>query len=29
MPKVPGVSKEDVAQIVTYIRWLQKQAGIF
>lgn len=29
MPKVSGVTKEDVTQIVSYIRWLQKQAGIF
>jgi mono/diheme cytochrome c family protein len=29
MPKVPGVSKDDLTQIIAYIRWLQKQAGIF
>jgi mono/diheme cytochrome c family protein len=29
MPKIPGVTKDDVTQIVAYIRWLQKQAGIF
>jgi mono/diheme cytochrome c family protein len=29
MPKVDGVTPEDVDQIVKYIRWLQKQAGIF
>ena len=29
MPKVPGASKDDVTQIIAYIRWLQKQAGIF
>jgi mono/diheme cytochrome c family protein len=29
MPKVPGVTKDDLAQIIPYIRWLQKQAGIF
>ncbi len=29
MPKVDGVTPEEVDQIVKYIRWLQKQAGIF
>jgi mono/diheme cytochrome c family protein len=29
MPKIPGVTKEELTQIVAYIRWLQKQAGIF
>ncbi len=29
MPKVPGVTKADLSQIIAYIRWLQKQAGIF
>ena len=29
MPKVDGVTTEDVDQIVKYVRWLQKQAGIF
>ncbi len=29
MPKIEGVTPEDVTQIVGYIRWLQKQAGIF
>lgn len=29
MPKIPGVTKDDLAQIIPYIRWLQKQAGIF
>jgi len=29
MPKIEGVTPEDVDQIVKYIRWLQKQAGIF
>lgn len=29
MPKVPGVTRDDVTPIVAYIRWLQKQAGIF
>lgn len=29
MPKLPGVTKNDLAQIIPYIRWLQKQAGIF
>lgn len=29
MPKIDGVTPEDVDQIVKYIRWLQKQAGIF
>ena len=29
MPKIEGVTSEDVEQIVKYIRWLQKQAGIY
>jgi mono/diheme cytochrome c family protein len=29
MPKLPGVTQDDLAKIIPYIRWLQKQAGIF
>jgi cytochrome c len=29
MPKIPGATKDDMAHIIAYIRWLQKQAGIF
>lgn len=29
MPKIPGVTKDALDQIIPYIRWLQKQAGIF
>ena len=29
MPKLDPVTPEDVDQIVKYVRWLQKQAGIF
>ena len=29
MPNIEGVTPEDVDQIVKYVRWLQKQAGIF
>ena len=29
MPKIDAVKPEDVDKIVKYIRWLQKQAGIF
>jgi mono/diheme cytochrome c family protein len=29
MPKVPGVTRDDLTQIIAYIRWLQRQAGIF
>ena len=29
MPKIEGVKPEGVTQIVRYIRWLQRQAGIF
>lgn len=29
MPKIPGTSRDDLTQIIAYIRWLQKQAGIF
>ncbi len=29
MPKIPSVLPADVEQIVKYVRWLQRQAGIF
>ena len=29
MPKIDGVVPEDVSQIIGYVRWLQRQAGIF
>ena len=29
MPKIEGVTPKDVTQIIGYIRWLQRQAGIF
>jgi mono/diheme cytochrome c family protein len=29
MPKIDAVKPEDVDDIVKYVRWLQKQAGIF
>jgi cytochrome c2 len=29
MPKIDGVKPEDISQIIAYIRWLQRQAGIF
>ena len=29
MPKIEGVASEDVGQIIKYVRWLQRQAGIF
>lgn len=29
MPKIDGVTPEDVDQITKYVRWLQQQAGIF
>lgn len=28
MPKIEGVTPADVDEIVTYVRWLQRQAGI-
>jgi len=28
MPKIEGVSSSDVEQIIRYVRWLQRQAGI-
>ena len=28
MPPVPGVNAEDVEKVTTYIRWLQREAGI-
>ncbi|MFW6078131.1 MAG: c-type cytochrome [Gemmatimonadota bacterium] len=28
MPPVPGVSREEVAEITAYVRWLQREAGI-
>ena len=29
MPKIDGVTPEDVNDIIQYIRWLQRQAGIY
>jgi cytochrome c len=29
MPPVPGLTPEDVAEITAYIRWLQREAGIY
>ncbi len=29
MPKIEGMVPEDVSQVIAYIRWLQRQAGIF
>ncbi|MFN3681990.1 MAG: c-type cytochrome [Nitrospira sp.] len=29
MPKIEGVTPSDIEQIVQYVRWLQRQAGIF
>ena len=29
MPKIDGVTPEDVNEITQYVRWLQRQAGIF
>ena len=29
MPKIDGVTPEDVNEIIQYVRWLQRQAGIF
>ncbi|MCP9463689.1 MAG: cytochrome c [Nitrospira sp.] len=29
MPKIEAVTPSDIEQIVKYVRWLQKQAGIF
>jgi len=29
MPKIDGVTSEDVNEIIQYVRWLQRQAGIF
>ena len=29
MPKIETVTSDDVDQIIAYVRWLQKQAGIF
>lgn len=28
MPRIEGVTPDDVTQIVAYVRWLQRQAGI-
>ncbi len=28
MPKIDGVTREDVEQIIQYVRWLQREAGI-
>lgn len=29
MPKIENVTPDDVDEIIRYVRWLQKQAGIF
>lgn len=29
MPKIGGVTSEDVTEIIQYVRWLQRQAGIY
>ncbi len=29
MPKIDGATPEDVTKIIGYIRWLQREAGIF
>ena len=29
MPPVPEVSPEDVAEILPYVRWLQREAGVY
>ena len=29
MPKIEGVAEQEVNEIVAYVRWLQRQAGIF
>jgi len=29
MPKIDGVSSDDVNDIIQYVRWLQRQAGIY
>jgi len=29
MPKIEGATPDDVDQIIKYVRWLQKEAGIF
>ncbi len=29
MPPIPGVGEADVNEIIGYVRWLQRQAGIF
>ena len=29
MPKIEGVKPEDVNEIIHYVRWLQRQAGIY
>jgi hypothetical protein len=29
MPKIEGVTPADVEQITRYVRWLQREAGIY
>lgn len=29
MPKIDGVTPQDVTEIIRYVRWLQRQAGIY
>jgi mono/diheme cytochrome c family protein len=29
MPRIPGVSRDEIRAIVEYVRWLQREAGIY
>ena len=29
MPKIPGVTSAEVDEIIKYVRWLQRQAGVY
>ncbi len=29
MPKIEGITQDEVAEVIRYVRWLQQQAGIF
>lgn len=29
MPPVPGLGREEVSEVIAYVRWLQRQAGVY
>lgn len=29
MPPIPGLEREEVSEVIAYVRWLQRQAGVY